>query len=299
MANDTGVETVSTPEGWRVTGRTKIVGVWGHPVAHSRSPAMHNAALRELGLDWIYVPFDVAPEKVADAVRAVRGLDMVGVNVTVPLKERVIAGLDFVDEAAARIASVNTIHNDGGVLRGYSTDGPGFMRSLSALGWRSTGRIVCLLGAGGSARAVAFALADRGNRVLIVNRTPQRANNLAEEINTRYPETAVAIDWGTGATARDADLLINTTSIGMHPHEQECPELCEGVLRPGVQVYDLIYAPVETVLLNRARLAGCDVSNGLGMLVHQGALALSIWTGISVEDLPISAMDRAARQPAA
>ena len=143
----------------RITGKTKIIGVWGHPVGHSRSPAMHNAALKSLGLDWVYVPFDVNPDNAAGAVAGLRALGLAGVNVTVPLKECVLPLLDEVDEAARQIGSVNTIHNIGGRLFGYSTDGEGFLRSLEAAGQPTQGRQVLILGAGGSARAVAFALA--------------------------------------------------------------------------------------------------------------------------------------------
>jgi len=277
-----------------ISGRTKVVGVWGHPVGHSRSPAMHNAALREMGLDWVYVPFDVDPESADAAVMGIRALDMIGVNVTVPLKERVIASLDVVDAAAARIGSVNTIHNAGGKLYGYSTDGPGFLRAAAALGWSMEGQSIYLLGAGGSARALAFTLAERGNRLLIANRTADRATALAKAVNAVFAGSTSVSDWGADP-AGQVDLVINTTSLGMHPNETLCPDVPASLFRPGVNVYDLIYAPEETVLIARAKAAGCSVSNGLGMLVQQGALSLSIWTGIAVEMLPLATMEHAAR----
>ena len=164
---------------------------------------MHNAAIEALGLDWVYVPFEVAPENVGAAVEAVRALGLVGVNVTVPLKELVGPFLDAIDEDAARIGSVNTICNRGGKLTGYSTDGAGFLRSLEEVGQGTEGRKVYLLGAGGSARAVGFALASRGCFCTIANRTAARAEALAAEINAVYPGQADAAGWGTGTKAFD------------------------------------------------------------------------------------------------
>jgi len=279
----------------RINGRTRVVGVWGHPVAHSRSPVMQNAALLEMGLDWIYVPFDVDPERADVAVAAIRAMNMIGVNVTVPLKERVPAYLDVVDPAAARIGSVNTIHNVDGELRGYSTDGPGFLRALGAVGWPEANQAVYVIGAGGSARAIAFALAERGNRLLIANRTAQRADALVDAVNQAFTGAAAATPWGDAPVTDTIDIVLNTTSLGMHPREGECPPVPEGLLRSGMRVYDLVYAPTETVLLRRAREAGCETSNGLGMLVQQGALALSLWTGIGVDDLPVAVMEAAVR----
>lgn len=274
-----------------VSGRTRVVGVWGHPVAHSRSPRMHNAALHAIGLDWIYVPFDVDPEYIEEAVAAVRALDLVGVNVTVPLKERIAAHLDFVDPSAALVGSVNTIQNISGELRGYSTDGPGFLRAISRLGWPVTGGNVYLLGAGGSARAVAFALAENGNRLTVANRTAEKAVSLVNAVNAVYPEAAVAVGWGQPPDM-DVDLVVNTTSLGMHPREDDAPAAPAELMRPEVRFYDLIYVPEETVFLRRAREAGCETSNGLDMLVQQGAISLSIWSGIPVEDLPVDVMRR-------
>lgn len=276
----------------RLTGETRVLAVWGHPVSHSRSPAMHNAALQSLGLGWAYVPFDVAPANVAAAVAGLRAMNFVGANVTVPLKEVVSGHLDDLDDEAARIGSVNTIHNVNGRLRGYSTDGAGFLRALEAAGEATEGRQAYVLGAGGSARAVSFALAGRGATVQIANRTAERAAALAAQVNRFYPDAARTAGWGSEAAP--FDLLVNTTSLGMHPHLETAPALPPGTLRPGLFVYDLVYAPPETALLAQARAAGCRTENGLGMLVFQGALSLSLWTGLPVADLPIEAMGRAA-----
>ena len=277
---------------------------------------MHNAALRSLGLDWVYVPFDVDPAGVGAAVAGVRALDLVGVNVTVPLKELIAPHLDFVDPSAARIGSVNTIHNAGGELRGYSTDGPGFMRAIGRLGWPTENQTVCMLGAGGSARAIAFALAEKGNRLVIANRSHDRGVSLADAVNAIYPGTASTTEWGTQdipgdvvapgrsapfpnngvaglASTGDIGMVVNTTSLGMHPREDDCPPVPSGLLKPDVRYYDLIYSPEETVFLRQAKQAGCAVSNGLDMLVQQGAISLSIWSGIALGDLPLDVMAQA------
>jgi len=279
-----------------ITGRTKIVGVWGHPVGHSRSPVMHNAALEALGLDWAYVPFDLDPDpvNVEEALAGLRALGLVGVNVTVPLKEVVLPLLDVVDEDARQIGSVNTIHNRDGRLYGYSTDGDGFVRALEAAGQSSKGRQVLMLGAGGSARAVAFALAARGCHCRIANRTPARAVRLADDICHRFPGAASVAGWGGDAGA--FDLLVNTTSLGMHPDEAAVPALPPRAFAARPFVYDLIYAPPRTALLRLAAAAGCGTSNGAGMLAHQGALSLALWTGLPVGDIPVAAMERAVRQ---
>ena len=226
-----------------VTGRTTVVGVWGHPVGHSRSPAMHNAALAALGLDWVYVPFDVDPAAVEEALAGIRALGLVGVNVTVPLKQLVLPLLDGVEEDAGRIGSVNTIHNEGGRLVGYSTDGPGFLRALEAAGQPAHDRQALLLGAGGSARAVAFALAAQGCHCRIANRTEERAEALARDVNRWFPGGASAAGWGGQAGA--FDLLVNTTSLGMQPNEDAMPALPPGAFDARPFVCDLIYAPAR------------------------------------------------------
>ncbi len=277
----------------RVTGKTRVVGVWGHPIGHSRSPAMHNAALEALGLDWVYVPFDVAPGDAAAAVAGLRALGLAGVNVTVPLKEMVLPLLDAVDEDARWIGSVNTIHNKDGRLFGYSTDGAGFLRSLEAAGQAAQGRRVLLLGAGGSARAVAFALAAQGGHCRIANRTETRAAGLARDVNQRFPGTASVAGWG--ADAGTFDLLVNTTTLGMQPNEDAMPTLPPDAFASCPLVCDLIYAPAQTRLLTQAASAGCETLNGVGMLVWQGALSLALWTGWPLEEMPVAIMEAAVR----
>ena len=274
-----------------ISGTTKVVGVWGYPVGHSRSPVMHNAAIEALGLNWAYVPFEVAPETIKAAVEAIRALGLVGVNVTVPLKELVLPYLDEIDADAAWVGSVNTICNVGGKLVGYSTDGAGFLRSLEEVGQAVDNRRVYLLGAGGSARAVAFALASRGCFCMIANRTRERADELAAAVNAAYPNHAEAAGWGTGTNM--IDLLVNTTSVGMSPNPDEMPALPPEVFDAKPFVYDLIYAPVQTRLLLEAAAAGCRTQNGVKMLVQQGAVSLSLWTGKPLLEMPAALMEAA------
>lgn len=277
-----------------VTGKTRIVAVWGSPVGHSRSPAMHNAALAELGLDWVYVPFEVPPDRLADAMRSIKALGILGVNLTVPLKEIAVPLVDEIDPAAAMIGSVNTVVNDYGRLRGLSTDGAGLLWDLSRRHVEPDDWQVFVWGAGGSAKAVAFALAGRGCRIVIANRTAERARSLARSLG----DCARWVAWGSeeyaGAMA-SSRLLVNTTTLGMSPaHAQEMPIVPTGTLHSGQIVYDLIYVPAETLLIRAARAARCRAFNGLGMLVGQGALSLAEWSGLPLSRIPVEAMQRAA-----
>jgi shikimate dehydrogenase len=235
---------------------------------------MHNAALRELGLDWVYVPFTVAPEHIAEAVRGVRALGIRGVNVTVPLKERIAPHLDFLTPAAEAIGAVNTLFWDGGRLGGDSTDGAGFLAALASAGVSVTTETnAVVLGAGGSARAIVYALTTAGARVTLTNRTPEKAAALAE----RFPHVTLA-PWDDIRLA-GAHLLVNTTSVGMHPNTDAIPPIPADALHPDLFVSDLIYNPAETRLLALARARGCRTQNGMEMLVQQGALSFTRWTG--------------------
>jgi len=265
-----------------MTGATRVTGVFGYPVEQSRSPAMHNAAFRELGLNYIYVPFNVHPDNLEAAVQGIRALDLVGVNVTIPHKERVIEFLDWVSDDALRIRSVNTIHNSDGVLKGYSTDGPGFIKALEETGKSPAGSRAVVLGAGGSARATACALITNGASVTVANRTYSRAVEVSESLNTALGTRAVKPAALDSADAREAileaDLLVNCTSVGMHPHPDLQPISSEW-LHAGLFVFDQIYSPLETRLLQAAKAAGARGVNGVGMLVFQGAMSFEIWTG--------------------
>lgn len=267
-----------------VTGATRVAGVFGYPVHHSLSPAMHNAAFHNLKIDYVYVPFSVCPDNLETAVRGIRALDMVGVNLTIPHKERVIQFLDWVSDDARKIGSVNTIYNHEGLLRGYSTDGEGFIRALVSAGKSPDGSNAVVLGAGGSARAISYSLATRGSEVTIINRTHSRAVELADSLNAILGTGLLRAVVPGAQEARDvvrkADLLVNCTSVGMYPHIDEQP-IPSDWLHRDLFVYDQIYNPLETMLLRAARTVGCRAANGVGMLVYQGASAFEMWTGQS------------------
>ena len=271
-------------DGGGVRGTTRVAGLFGYPVTHSASPPMHNAAFAALGIDAVYVPFSVAPESVGAALAGVRALGLLGVNVTVPLKERIAPHLDEISERSRAVGAVNTVVvREDGTLYGDSTDGPGFLRALAAEGVAvgPDSRVVCL-GAGGSARAVVYALADAGARVTVANRGRARAETLAAVFSHLPGRIAVAdlTEAGVGAALADADVLVNTTSAGMHPNEDEMPPVPTDALRAGLLVSDLIYNPAETRLLALARARGCRVQNGVEMLVQQGTISFALWTGV-------------------
>jgi shikimate dehydrogenase len=258
-----------------------VFAVIGHPVGHSLSPGMQNAALVSLGMDAVYVAFDVEPQRLGAALDGLEALGAAGVNVTIPFKERVIAHLSRLSPEAELIGAVNTVAFVDGERRGFNTDAPGFLRSLTEAGGRPGPTL--LLGAGGSARAVAVALTREGAELTIANRTHERAVTLAAMLNTRVRNgCAQAIPWEPMALRSamgEVALLVNTTSVGMHPRTEACPEIPEEGLHAGLLVYDLIYNPSETRLLAWARARGCRTVNGARMLAWQGALALEIWTG--------------------
>ncbi|MGQ9732049.1 MAG: shikimate dehydrogenase [Candidatus Zipacnadales bacterium] len=272
-------------------GTTKLVGVIGDPIEHSLSPPMHNAAFRTLGLDWAYVPFRVEANRIAEALRGVVALNMVGINVTIPHKQAAAELVDEIDPAAQALTSVNTIHNVGGRLKGYSTDGAGFIRSVEDRGTTLAGKTVALVGSGGSARAVAYALLQAGVASLtLIARRPERAeaisNLLAEHTGRETPVVALASDYARLAVS-NADMVVDSTSVGMYPHVDVAPVIPGEWLHAGQLVCDLTYNPRDTVLLRAARAAGAETLDGTGMLVHQGAIAFEIWTGVKA---PIGTM---------
>lgn len=267
-----------------ISAATRVAGVIGSPVRHSRSPAIHNAAFAAAGLDWTYVAFEVAAGAAGRALDGMRSLGLAGLSVTMPHKDAVAAAVDELSDDAAALGAVNcVVPLDDGRLRGENTDGAGFVRSLLDAGFDPAGRSCCVVGAGGAARAVVLALARAGvASVTVVNRTAAKAEAAA----------ALAGDIGRVATTVDAqaDLVVNATSIGMGasgglPFD---PAILGGA---GQVVADLVYQPLETPLLAAARAAGGTAVDGLGMLVHQAAIAFELWTG---EAAPVDAMRAAA-----
>jgi shikimate dehydrogenase len=280
-------------KGPAISGKTRVCGVMGDPVAHSVSPAMHNAAFRELGLDYAYLPFNVGTDRLAAAVDSIRTLNMVGMNITIPHKVAVIPLLDEVDPLAQRIGAVNVIHNKGGRLAGFNTDAGGFLRMLEEHGIDARGLQVAVLGAGGAARAVCFALASRGADITILNRTAGKAAGLAAEMEGYAGRAFEALEMNPANLAHTlakACLLVNATSIGMVPGVDKSPVSRE-LLERRHTVLDIVYNPVKTRLIRDAEKVGAMTIGGLDMLVWQGASAFEIWTG---RGAPLDVMLRAA-----
>jgi shikimate dehydrogenase len=261
-----------------ISGRTTVVGIIGDPVAHSASPAMHNAAFAALGLDWVYVPFAVRAAALRDAVRAVRALGLAGVNVTVPHKAAVLPHLDAVSALAARVGAVNTIINRDGLLSGDNTDVAGFVRALRGAGGRLAGRRAVVIGAGGSARAVLAGLgALRVGQVVVANRTAARARALARRFaGTVDVEVSGFAALADVAVLREAALIVNATSIGLT--DAAFPALAWGATPPRCVAFDLVYGR-DTAFLAAARRAQRRTLDGAEMLLHQGAAAFALWTG--------------------
>jgi shikimate dehydrogenase len=265
---------------WKLDSSTKLTGVFGFPVGHSLSPVMHNAAFQQCQLNFAYAAFPISPERLEEAVRGISALSFRGVNVTIPHKVAVMDFLDEIDEEALEIGAVNTIVNANGKLIGYNTDGQGFIQSLlEEVDQPLAGLSVTILGAGGAARAVSVSLARSGVKsIRIANRSLGKAEELARHLSARVIASACTLDALIEQGLADTNLLINTTSVGMYPHVGEMP-IPEKILHAGLIVSDLIYNPLKTKLLQTASEIGATVHTGLGMFVHQGALAFQLWTG--------------------
>jgi shikimate dehydrogenase len=279
-----------------ITGTTRLVGVLGYPVRHSLSPDMHNAAFDALNMDWCYVPFEVAPERLEQAMTGLAALGVVGVNLTIPHKRGVVPLLDEVRGDARVTGSVNTVHFEGGRAIGYSTDGDGFLGALADLGVNPAGIRAVVLGAGGSAAAIVVALARAGAAAItIANRTAERAQRLAELVASQPAlGTEIAVTpWcpeSLGSTLEEANLLVNTTSVGMKGSEQQTLPVPAEAWRPDLAVYDIVYTPLETPLLRSARERGGRALGGARMLVLQGAISFEIWAGVKA---PVETMESA------
>ncbi len=255
----------------RPDAKTRLCGIIGNPVEHSLSPAMHNAAYEQLGLNFAYLAFRVTD--VEGAVRAVRALGLRGLSVTVPHKVAVIPFLDEIDPVAKSIGAVNTVVNDGGRLKGYNTDWTGFVRSLEAH-VPAAGRRVALLGAGGAARAIAFGLREKGASLTILNRAEEigMARDLAAEIGCPHG------DFARAQSIASADIVVNATSVGMAPLQDKVPVDPAG-LRSEQVVVDIVYNPMETRFLREAAARGCRTVPGYEMLLLQGVTQFELWTG--------------------
>ncbi|MDQ5988090.1 MAG: Shikimate dehydrogenase (NADP(+)) [Syntrophus sp. SKADARSKE-3] len=246
----------------------QIFALFGNPVGHSLSPVMHRAALEQMNVSGDYVAFCV--ENLKTAVEAIRGLNIRGVSVTIPFKTAVLPLLDELDETARRIGAVNTIRNDGGCLTGFNTDAAGLINDLLEI-MPLSGRSIAVLGAGGAARSIVFGAQREGADVIILNRTVENGKVLAREFGCSfYPISELS--------HVEADILINSTSVGMSPAVDRSP-VDSHLLSRFATVVDVIYNPLQTKLLRDANAAGCRIRNGIGMFIHQGAEQIRLWTG--------------------
>ena len=270
---------------------TRIFGVIGHPISHSLSPVMHQAAFEHLGLDALYAPFEVPPRWLGAMVRGLAAAGIDGLNVTVPLKEAVVPLLDRLDREAETLGAVNTIVMRGGRTLGCNTDAAGFLQALAELGWRARPCRAAILGAGGAAKAVAWALAKQpGTELTIANRHLARAQRVARWLRLARPSCAVRAQALDGVRLEGVDLLVNATPLGMKPSDP-MPVSLRGAPRK-MLVYDLVYNRM-TPLVARARRQGCVAANGTSMLVYQGAEAFRLWWR---RPPPVAVMRRAVEQ---
>lgn len=279
-----------------IDGTTTVTGVMGWPVEHSLSPPVHNAAYISEGMNWVYTPMAVHPELVEEAIEGIRALSFCGMNVTIPHKTAVVEHLDELSDVAAALNTVNTIHVSDGRLIGYNTDGLGFVRSLREAGWSASDKIVTMIGAGGAAAAVALAVArdEKPARLVILNRTPEKADQVANIVRNDLPDLPVITgDLASGHSQdliRQSEILIDCTSVGMYPEVDVDPVVPGELLNEDMVVCDLTYNPRETVLLKTAKNVGAATLEGTGMLLHQGASAYELWTG---KDAPVEVMREA------
>lgn len=272
-----------------IDAQTTLVGVIGWPIAHSLSPAMHNAAFDVLGLNWRYLAFPVRLGKVPSAIAGLVALGFRGTNVTVPHKEAVLSAMDVVPPRVREFGAVNTVIIDRDAegqptLRGENTDVDGFLHALREGGFEPVGKRVLIVGAGGGARGVVYALCQaRAAEVVVLNRTPARASALVGDLASGAGSTSLQAGALTPSAleqhANEADLLVNTTTLGMWPHVEASIWPDDRPLPADLAVCDLVYRPLETKLLRQARSAGAATIDGLGMLIAQGALSFEMWTG--------------------
>ena len=264
----------------KISGKTRVCGIIGDPVEHSLSPVMHNAAFEELNLDFVYVPFRVRREELGEAIIGARSLNLHGLNVTMPHKNAAMKYLDEIDSTARSIGAVNTILNKEGRLIGYNTDGIGALKALKENGITPKGKKLLLLGAGGAGKAIAFHAAQEAEELVILNRTPQKAKKLAEALRKESNKKINGNAFSTEIMKqelRDADILVNATSVGMHPDVNQSL-VSPSLLKPDLCVMDIIYNPLETKLAKDAKAVGAKVVPGIEMLAYQGAASFEIWT---------------------
>ncbi|WP_333887654.1 shikimate dehydrogenase [Clostridium sp.] len=274
-----------------ISGKTGLLGLIGNPVDHSKSPVMYNYSFEKLNLDYIYLAFQVALEKVPDAITAIKTFKIRGSNVTMPCKSEVVKYMDELSPAACIIGAVNTIVNDNGKLTGHITDGVGFVRSLKEEGVEVKGKKITIMGSGGAATAIQVQCAlDSAKELSIFNIKDtfyERAQKNVETIKKEVPGCTVNL-YDLNDTERlheevdSSDILINATLVGMHPNEDESNIKDTSIFRKGLVVADTVYHPKKTNFLKDAEAAGCKIVGGLGMLLWQGAEAFKLYTGLEM-----------------
>jgi shikimate dehydrogenase len=282
---------VSQPVQPAINAATRLCAVYGSPIRHSASPAMHNAAFAALGLDWRYLAFEVNPNNLRAAIAGAKAMNFAGLNLTVPHKLLAVDMVDALDASAKKWGAVNTIRfgSDGSV--GYNTDADAIVTALREdLKMELSGAKILLLGAGGAGRTAALKLASENvAELFLVNRTGSKAEEIAAEIKKLSPSVKVSV----GYPKAGVDLILNATSLGLKVDDASPLDEKQFSFKQARAVYDMIYRPVETKLLAAAKAAGCRTANGLGMLLHQGAKAFEIWTG---QPAPLDVMRRALEQ---
>jgi len=280
---------VSVPLGQSIDASTRYCAVLGHPIKHSASPAMQNAGLAALGLNWRYLAFEVPPDNLRAAIAGAQQLGFVGLNLTVPHKLLAVEMVDELDASARSWGAVNTVRFESRagkiISHGFNTDADAITQSISEdLGMALAGAKVLLLGAGGAGRTAALKLATEGVReMFLVNRTESKAAAVLHDLQQRHPGVQVTLGY-----PRDAvDLVLNATSLGLQPADPLPFDAARFSLKQAQLAYDMVYRPAETAFLQAAKAAGCRTANGLGMLLYQGAKALEIWSG---KPAPIAVM---------
>lgn len=276
-----------------ISGKTKLLGLIGSPVEHSKSPAMYNYCFEKWNLDQKYLAFDIPREKTGDAIRAFRTLGMKGANITMPCKQEVLQYLDRISPAAELVGACNTIVDEDGILTGYITDGEGYVENLRQEGVEIKGKKITLLGAGGVSSAIqAQALLDGAREIAVFNKRDafwEAAAKKAASYQKAFPKQRIALYDLDDAEKlaeeiRTSDILSNATKVGMHPLEEISLIADQTLFRRELVVTDVVYEPEKTKLLREAEAAGCQVIGGLGMLIYQGAAAAKLYTGL---DMPV------------
>lgn len=275
-----------------ITGHTKLTGLLGSPVAHSKSPLMHNESFRQLDLDYVYLCFDVPENDLKTAFEGLKKLNVSGFNCTMPDKTLICQFLDELSPAASMIGAVNTVVNENGKFIGHNTDGIGYMQSVKDAGFDIIGDTMTLLGAGGAASSIFVQAAIDGvkniNVFSIKDKFWDNAERMVEMVNKNTNCTAKLFELGSDAVLADAiadsQILTNATSVGMAPNTDNCIINDKSMLREDLIVSDVIYNPMETKLLTMAKEQDCQTFNGLYMLLYQGAEAFKIWTG---KEMPV------------